>query len=304
MVLDGIRERSARNNAYHAVARQPEKNRKNEEVPESDSLGQGKVNDHDIASAFGRADYSLIVPLYDRALVAQAAPELFQDSAAETFIRQFAVTKPKKEADGQSYLRAFAHYHYVKTAEAYLRRHARTCVVDLGCGMDTLFYQLDDMKLRWINIDFEETLRLRRSVGFDQEGSVEHIAGDPSDTAWFCNVGLSADEGLIVVVDEQVERWTARAVKELVVGMREHYPGSLLMLSCSGGRGARDIKGFHLHDLNAKSVFRSWLDDTTTRVYETVRIPQEILRHIQEPARKDVKRRFLKGKQILVDIEY
>lgn len=273
-------------------------------LDESDPQGPEKADDHGIASAFGRVDYNLIAPLYDRALVAQAAPELCKDNAAETFIKQFAVAMPKKEADGQSYLRAFAQYHYVKTAEAYLRRHAQTCMIDLGCGLDTLSYQLDDRNVRWINIDFEETLRLRRRAGFDQERRVELVAGDPSDTAWFGNVRLSKGEGLIVVADEQVERWTARAVKELVLGMRKHFPGSLLMLTCSGGRGAGDAKGFHLYSLNARSVFRSWLDDTTTRVYETVRIPQELLRSIQEPARKDVKRRFWKGKQILVDIEY
>lgn len=306
MVLERSFEKRACSNTRCAeAAHHIEVNRTYEEMLEGDPRACEEVGVYDIAShAFGRKGYDLIAPLYDRVLSTQAAPELFEDKAAEALIRLFSITMPKKEADSQSFLRAFAQCHYVETIKEYLQRHPRACVIDLGCGMDTLFYQFDDRKLRWINIDFEKTLRFRNEAGFDQERCVTQIACDPSDTSWFGEIALSKREGLIVVVDDQVGKWTARAVKELVLGIREHFPGSLLMLNCSGGKGAKGVEGFHLHDLNAKSVFHAWLDDTTTRVFETVRIPQEKLRHIKEPARKELKRFSRNGSQILVDIEY
>ena len=60
-----------------------------------------------------------------------------------------------------------------------------------------------------------------------------------------------------------------------------------------------------MYDLNAKSVFHSWLNhDPKVQVFETVFPHKKILEEIKREERRNIKRLYRDGNQILIDLKF
>ena len=83
------------------------------------------------------------------------------------------------------------------------------------------------------------------------------------------------------------------------------FANALVMLKCCGGKAGNRETGFHLFDLNAKSVFHSWFkNDPSVQVFDTAFPPKEALEDIDRANRKKISKLYRQGNQILVDLKF
>lgn len=72
----------------------------------------------------------------------------------------------------------------------YVRERPEGTVVDLGCGLSTRFDRLDNGRLRWFDLDVEDTMALRRKF-FDDGDRYTMIAGSLFDTDWYPQIAAA-----------------------------------------------------------------------------------------------------------------
>lgn len=306
MILDRIRNRQARDEAlYEEAVAQAERNEQ-KRLEEEAAWGWPEDGEWEPRErAFTPAELELLEPVCERALCTEASPDTFRDAAAVRIVQQFGVPQRKNAPDAHSYLRALAQRHFVDVAKLYLKRNPQASVVDLGCGLSTTLRQLDNRKLHWYNIDTPERLALRSELELDTTGRIITVPANPKDPAWFDEVRFIKRKGLILMINDVSDAWSAWDLKNLLYGVRERFPDTLVMFECIGGNAAKSRhEGFRLFDLNAKAVFHAWLDEPSTRVYETSKLPEELSKSadIAQDTRKQIGRCYSKGEQILVDI--
>ncbi|MBQ7421309.1 MAG: class I SAM-dependent methyltransferase [Prevotella sp.] len=75
-----------------------------------------------------------------------------------------------------------------KLVREYLEKNPNATVINLGCGLDTRFYRLDNGQVHWWNVDLSEPLSVRRRF-FQETERVHMIPASAMDEAWAQAVG-------------------------------------------------------------------------------------------------------------------
>jgi O-methyltransferase involved in polyketide biosynthesis len=109
----------------------------------------------------------------------------------------------------------------------FMAEHPGGAVLQLGCGLDTRFWRVDDGRVDWYDLDMPPVVALRRQ--FFTEGERYHmIAASVTDLEWVDTVAsggrpvLVVAEGLLMYLDES-------DVRRLVLRLHETFPGCRLI---------------------------------------------------------------------------
>ncbi|MGD2175503.1 MAG: class I SAM-dependent methyltransferase [Candidatus Brocadiaceae bacterium] len=113
----------------------------------------------------------------------------------------------------------------------FIARHPECAVVNLGAGLDTRFFRMDNGRLTWYELDLPEIIRLRREF-FPEGERYRYLAASVLDEDWFGRVGaagavLFVAEGLLMYLQEEV-------VRGLLARLARRFEGSEMLLEAMG----------------------------------------------------------------------
>ncbi|MFW0793384.1 class I SAM-dependent methyltransferase [Gordonia sp. CPCC 205515] len=130
----------------------------------------------------GEVQETLLIPLYGRAQDAQSRSSMLGDRKAVELVDaiDYDFTKFRGPSLVGAVLRASIFDQYVRE---FLDAHPDGTVVDLGCGLSTRFDRLDNGRVRWFDLDVDDTMALRRKFFTDSE-RYTMIAGSLFDDDW------------------------------------------------------------------------------------------------------------------------
>lgn len=116
-----------------------------------------------------------MIPLYGRKYAMDLYPDLFMDHDCQALFDRIDFTVPDnmKGMLGNigCIMGATRQYDMASACRAYLKAHPNACVVNLGCGLDTTFHQVDNGKAKGYNLDFRIPLRSGTSCSATMNGS-------------------------------------------------------------------------------------------------------------------------------------
>jgi O-methyltransferase involved in polyketide biosynthesis len=119
----------------------------------------------------------------------------------------------------------------------FLEEQPEAVVVQLGCGLDSRFWRLDNGLVRWYDLDMAPVVKLRQQF-FTGDERYQLIASSVTDLAWVEEVKaegrpvMVVAEGLLMYIDEA-------DVKRLVLRLRERFPGCQLIVDVFSKLAAR-----------------------------------------------------------------
>lgn len=123
------------------------------------------------ASEYGRADAILDDPKAFK--IFQQVPGAMEAFKGFSHFDKVAILMRARQFDD------FARY--------FLDVHPDGLVVDIGCGLDTRYYRLDNGRMQWLGLDLPEVIELRRPLIPD--GKRNHtLAGSVFDLTWLDEV--------------------------------------------------------------------------------------------------------------------
>jgi len=105
----------------------------------------------------------------------------------------------------------------------FLFEHPEAIVVQLGCGLDSRFWRVDNGKVSWYDLDMQPVIELRRQF-FGESERYQLLATSVTDLDWMNAVKaegkpvLVVAEGLLMYLDEA-------DVKRLLLRLHETFPG-------------------------------------------------------------------------------
>jgi len=124
---------------------------------------------------------------------------------------------------------------------AFLTDHRDSVVLQLGCGLDTRFWRVDDGHVTWYDLDMPPVIDLRRHF-FTETERYHMIASSVTDLGWMDAV--SSDGRPVVVVAEGLLMYLDEAnVRRLVLRLHETFPGCRLVADVFSRLTARSAKG-------------------------------------------------------------
>ena len=109
----------------------------------------------------------------------------------------------------------------------FLAEHPGGVVLQLGCGLDSRFWRVDDGRANWYDLDMPAVVELRRHFFPDSERT-QLIASSVTDLEWMDRV--TADGRPLLVVAEGLLMYLGEAdVRRLLLRLYETFPGCRLI---------------------------------------------------------------------------
>lgn len=207
---------------------------------------------------------TMLIPLWARAIETRRRDALFRDDRAVEMVEaidyDFAGFERYDLAQMLRSAVAIRTELLDRAVAAFLDRHPDATIVNLGAGLDTRFFRLDNGRLTWFEVDLPRSMALRNHLLHEGDRH-HHVTGSVLETAWLDAIGprstpvLVVAEGLFMYLDEP-------ALRTLVARLAAHFPGAGLIFETSSPLGLRGgNQAFRRHGLlgiNAELASGFW----------------------------------------------
>jgi len=100
----------------------------------------------------GGVEETLLVPLWGRAKISRESPYILDDTKAIELVEQLDYDFSRLDKSLGvlgNLLHAARAKHLDDKIRAYMAKHPKASVIDLGAGLDTAFYRVDNGSIHW-----------------------------------------------------------------------------------------------------------------------------------------------------------
>ena len=176
----------------------------------------------------GTPQETLMLPLYGRYKANQMYPQLFKDTTAKNIIER--IDYDIEQADmgkGPQFVYGMRQDIAERSVKTFLAHNPDGIVVNLGCGLDTIFDHIDNGKCRFVNVDFPEVIEFRQKL-FDPKEREINIGKDANDHSWMDYIGYSPGDRVFIMSLGVLFYFQPEDVGRLVDAIGRHFPGACL----------------------------------------------------------------------------
>jgi O-methyltransferase involved in polyketide biosynthesis len=174
----------------------------------------------------GRVQESLLVPLYARSLDSVKKRPLLNDPKAVEMVESIDWDFQRFNQRWRMMACLLRTAIYDEWVKAFLSRHPKGTVVEIGAGLNTRFERLDNGTVHWFDLDLPDVVELRRRFFTDSERRVT-LAGSVADPCWMAPVRQSP--GPYCLVAEAVFMYlTEQEVRASLSQIAGHFPGATI----------------------------------------------------------------------------
>lgn len=167
----------------------------------------GKINEIPLTDV----SCTMLLMLYGRVLESRSANPILQDPKAEEIVskindsmlhsecklfRRLGQFKISRELVGHAALRARQYDFYT---QEFMKEHPTCSVVNLGCGMDTRFWRIDNGTIRFFDLDLPEVIELKRRL-VEETDRYTMVGRSVLDYEWMDF--MLADENPVILLAE------------------------------------------------------------------------------------------------------
>ena len=191
----------------------------------------------------GSVQETLLIPLYGRKLAMDLYPDLFSDHDCQQLLGSIEFDAPSMtglKAKIGAVMAATRQYDMAEVCRRYLAEHPRACVVNLGCGLDTTFSQVDNGLAKGYHVDFPDVIAAREQLLGTKERQYS-IAGDLNDHSWFDKIDFKAEDGAVFFASGVFYYMKTEDVRRLFCAMAERFPGGKLVFDATNAKGLKNM---------------------------------------------------------------
>lgn len=188
---------------------------------------------------FSGVEETALLTLYSRAMESRSQNPILKDEKAEELVVKLDELLQKRNGKmaKQLYsrsidprlavhipLRALKYDEYTR---AFLEKQPEGVVVNLGCGMDTRFFRVDNQKVNFFDIDLPEMIRIKKQL-ITETRHYTMIGQSVLEMDWMDRVS-ALQKPVIFLAEGLFMYLPGESVKSLVLQMQKRFPGSELV---------------------------------------------------------------------------
>lgn len=189
----------------------------------------------------GIVQETLLIPLYYRALDSQQAKPVLNDPHALAIVQAIDYDFSAFDKAWMSYWGCLARGKTIDgLARDFIGKHPEAAVISIGCGLDSMFYRVDNGQIHWYNVDFPDVMALRQSL-FEPHPRVHDIACSCLEPAWI--EAVERKEQPVLIIAEGVSMYlTPDENQQFLSLICDHFTALQLIYDTVPARVARYIK--------------------------------------------------------------
>ena len=223
-----------------------------------------KLDFHDVEA-------TLLIALWARAKFSREYPSIFNDEKAIALVDRldydFSANEAAWRLEGALVIvaRATQLDNLVRT---YIGQHPQASVINIGAGLDTAFYRVDNGSIRWYDLDLPDVIEARRRVLPEPERTA-YLSTSLFDAQW-CSDVTDTNNGVFLSAGGVLEWFDEVQVKRFFPWLADHFPHAEIALN-SQSRMGRIITNWSLRRAGMKDIATKWVmrDAGTMATWDT-----------------------------------
>jgi len=160
---------------------------------------------------------TLYIPLYGRIYASKYHPDVLKDVAALS-VEKNLPSRYKNMAGQNEYtcLASAVRSHNIdEYVREFLKQSPDGVVVNMGCGLETLYNRNDNQKAMWFELDLPEVLELRAQYLREQPRDV-YLPFSIFDDRWIDEVKRAGDRPVLIIASGLFHYFKSEEIIELI----------------------------------------------------------------------------------------
>ena len=171
---------------------------------------------------------TLFVPLYARALESRKPNHAFYDATAVKVIDSLDYNFEKHGKNKMNMWGCAARtIIYDEECNKFINANPDCTVINIACGLDDRFRRVDNGKIRWYNIDFQNVIELREEL-IEKNERVTDISCSALDFSWVDKI--ENKENVLVIAEGFLMYLTEAETKELFTEISRRFKNVTLLI--------------------------------------------------------------------------
>ena len=169
---------------------------------------------------------TLLGPLWNRAKLSRERNSVLNDTKAIEIVEKIDYDFSKIDTNippAVTLLFVARAKHFDNKIKAYIAEHPRASVVNIGAGLDTTFYRVDNGLIHWYDLDLPAVIEIRKQL-IPETDRATCIAKSFLDPSW-CKDIEHTEEGVFMVVGGVLIWFDESQVKQFFSLLADNFPG-------------------------------------------------------------------------------
>jgi methyltransferase (TIGR00027 family) len=180
-----------------------------------------------------------LLTLYARAIESQSEDPILKDSKTVALVAQLDPLLEKQDSRMADRLKKRAidprlTVHMQLRAKKYddyaldfLDRHPAAVIINIGCGLDTRFFRIDNGQVHFFDLDLPDMIKLKRQL-LNENERYQMIGQSVLDYGWMDSIAR-LDQPTLILAEGVLMYLSESKVKELVLTLQKQFPGAELV---------------------------------------------------------------------------
>lgn len=134
-----------------------------------------------------------------------------------------------------------------KATNAFINRHPNAVVVNIGCGLDTRFFRVDNGGICWYDLDLPEVINIKKQF-FEETDRYKTIDKSVFDYSWINDVDTT-NKPVLIIAEGVLMYFTEEEVKKLINRLVDSFEGAEMLFEIIA---PMMVKGSKQHDTVSK----------------------------------------------------
>jgi len=176
---------------------------------------------------------TLLIPLWSRSKLSKQHGQILVDSMATDIIDKIQYDFSKIDSKIPDYIHIMNFVRakmFDNTINEFLISHPEAVIVNLGAGLDTTFYRVDNGLLKWYDIDLPDVIDLRKKLIPDTERSY-CIKESIFDMQWIKYLNNIRGGGVLFISGGVLEYFNKDTVKQFLICCADKFPDSEIVFN-------------------------------------------------------------------------
>jgi methyltransferase (TIGR00027 family) len=179
---------------------------------------------------------TLFFILYSRAIESQSKDPIIQDQKSVEIVK--ILDKFFSESDSKKlkklYNRRLSKYYVILKAlrtikfdeyvSDFLSKNQNGVIVNMGCGLDTRFYRIDNEKVEWYDIDLPQVIDLKKHF-INENDRYHFISSSLNDYVWMNVLSKHKDQPFMFLAEGVFQYFYEYEVKSLIFELQKKFHG-------------------------------------------------------------------------------
>lgn len=201
---------------------------------------------------------TLLSPLWGRAKISTEHSALFYDAKAVELVEyidyDFSALDKKLNLESNIVFVARAR-QFDDKIRAYITEYPHASVINLGAGLDTTFYRVDNGLIHWYDLDLPDVIELRKQL-IPETDRVRCVAKSLLDLRWRNDVE-DTENGVFMVSCGVLGFFEKSQIKQFFSSLADNFPGGELVFDTASKLGNL-ISNFGLRQTGVKKARTKW----------------------------------------------